>query len=301
MARRQRYQRVLLPGEKEGRRDFLKRGLVGGLLLAVGGGAWLATRRTRAVSGLGPLQVLSPEEATVVLAVANRLVPERVGFPRPLEVGVPRKVDALVAGLHPGTQKEIRRLLNLFEGAVAGFLFEGQLRPFTACSPWEQEERLRGWAQSRVTLRRSGFRALKKLVSAGYYGSPEAWPAIGYPGPPLAPAAVPPERPPVAQGEEAEEAAPKPDRTASPARASEARPAEPAPRPAPTSPRAAEPAPRPVEPAPRPAEPAPRAPEPASRPAEPAPRPAETPPAPRPVEPVPAPRAGVPTPEEVRR
>ena len=295
MARRQRYQRVLLPGEKEGRRDFLKKGLVGGLLLAVGGGVFLATRRTRAAGGLGQLQVLSPEEATVVLAVANRLVPERVGFPRPLEVGVPGKVDALVAGLHPGTQTEIRRLLNLFEGAVAGFLFEGQLRPFTACSPWEQEDRLRGWARSRVTLRRSGFRALKKLVYAAYYGSPQTWAAIGYPGPPLAPPPVAPERPAVAEVDE-EEAPPRAGRPAQQATAAEPRPTEAAPRPTRPGPRGAEP----TEAAPRPARPGPRVAEPTSRPAEAAPAagPLEAPPAPRPVEPIPAPRSGVPTPEE---
>ncbi|HET6922445.1 MAG TPA: gluconate 2-dehydrogenase subunit 3 family protein [Anaeromyxobacteraceae bacterium] len=267
MARRQRYQRVLLPGEAEGRRDFLRKGLVGGLLLAAGGGAFLATRRTRAAAGLGPLQVLTPEEATVVLAVANRLVPERVGFPRPLEVGVPRKVDAVVAGLHPGTQKEIRRLLNLFEGAVAGFLFEGQTRTFTTCSPWEQDDRLRGWAHSRVTLRRSGFRALKKLVTAAYYASPETWPALGYPGPPLSPPPVPAERPPVPEGNEEEAAAPKP------------------PAPAAEPPGQAVAAPRRSEPAPRP-------------PLEAAPRPPEALPAPRQVEPVPTPRGGIPPPEE---
>jgi len=159
MARRQRYQRVLLPGEKEGRRGFLKKGLVGAALLAVGGGTWLVTRRTRPAPALGgPFRVLGAEEATVVLAIANRLVPERTGFPRPLEVGVPDKVDAMVAMAHPATQKEVRQLLRLFENALTGFLLGGQLRPFTASSPWEQDERLRGWARSRITLRRSGFR-----------------------------------------------------------------------------------------------------------------------------------------------
>ena len=280
MARRQRYQRVLLPGEKEGRRAFLKKGLVGALLLAAGGGAFLATRRTRPATGLGPMQVLSPEEATVVLAVANRLVPERVGFPRPLEVGLPRKFDAVVAGLHPGTQKEIRRLLNLFEGALAGFLFEGQLRPFTACSPWEQDDRLRGWAQSRVTLRRSGFRALKKLIYAAYYASPETWPAIGYPGPPLTPPPVPAERPPVPEGDEEEAAAPKP-----PAEEPQPKATEPGP---PARARHA-PRARPVEPPP---------PEAAPGPAQAAPPSPDAPPAARPVEPIPTPRGGIPTPDE---
>lgn len=246
--------------------------MLGALILAAGGGTFLATRRTRAVSGLGPLQVLTPEEATVVLAVANRIVPERVGFPRPLEVGVPRKVDALVSGLHPGTQKEIRRLLNLFESALAGALFEGQLRPFTACSPWEQDDRLRGWAQSRVTLRRSGFRALKKLVAATYYSSPETWPAIRYPGPPMAPPPVPPERPPAPEQPEEEGQATGPSaqsRSALRTRAAEA--------------------PRPME-APRSME-APRPPEVGSGPA----------PAAREVEAIPTPRTGVRTPAEVEK
>jgi hypothetical protein len=262
MARRQRYQRVLLPGEKEGRRGFLKKGLVGAALLAVGGGTWLVTRRTRPAPALdGPLRALSPEEATVVLAIADRLVPERSGFPRPLEVGVPRKVDAMVALAHPATQKEVRQLLRLFENALTGLLFDGQFRPFTASSPRGQDDRLRGWARSRIALRRSGFQALKKLVYAAYFGSPETWEAIGYPGPPPLPAPVVHEPP-----------APTPDEEEK-GRAAERRPpARPAPRPAPRQ------APRPIEPAPQPA--------------------SSTPPEPLPVEPAPAPRTDMPLPAE---
>ncbi len=270
MARRQRYQRVLLPGEKEGRRGFLKKGLVGAALLAVGGGTWLVTRRTRPAPALGaPLRVLSAEEATVVLAIANRLVPERAGFPRPLEVGVPDKVDAMVAMAHPATQKEVRQLLRLFENALTGFLFGGQFRPFTAASPWEQDERLRGWARSRITLRRSGYRALKKLVYAAYFGSPVTWAAIGYPGPPPVPPPVVHE-PPASEPEEedAKPAAPRPPARQAP------RTAEPAPAPKPSTP----PEPRPAEPAPEPSR--------------------STPPEPRPVDAEPAPRAGMPLPAE---
>ncbi len=273
MARRQRYQRVLLPGEKEGRRGFLKKGLVGAALLAVGGGTWLVTRRTRPAPALGggPLRALSPEEATVVLAIADRLVPERSGFPRPLEVGVPRKVDAMIALAHPATQKEVRQLLRLFENALTALLFDGQFRPFTASSPRGQDDWLRRWARSRITLRRSGFQALKKLVYAAYFGSPETWEAIGYPGPPPLPPPVVHEPPaPRPDEEEKERAAERPPARPTP------RPIEPAPRAAPSTP----PAPLPVEPAP-----APQA----------AP---STPLAPLPVEPAPAPRAGMPLPAE---
>jgi hypothetical protein len=259
MARRQRYQRVLLPGEKEGRRGFLKKGLVGAALLAAGGGTWLVTRRTRPAAALGgPLRALGAEEATVLLAIANRLIPERAGFPRPLEVGVPARVDAMVASAHPAAQKEMRQLLRLFENALTGFLLGGQVRTFTACSPWEQDDRLRSWARSRIALRRSGYRALKRLVYAAYYGSSGTWAAIGYPGPPPLP-------PPVAQ--EPPPSEPRKD---------EANPASSRP---------------PVRPAPRPIEPA------APRPVEPA-LDASAPPEPLPLEAAPAPRAGMPLPGE---
>jgi len=275
MARRQRYQRVLLPGEKEGRRDFLKKGLLGGLILAVGGGTWLFTRRTRAQRSLeGPFQVLSPEEATVMLAVANRLVPERVGFPRPLDVGVPRKVDAILAMAHPATQKEARQLVRLFENALTGLAFEGQLRTFTNSSPEEQDERLRGWATSRITLRRTGYRALKRLVYAAYYASPETWPVIGYAGPPDLPS-QPPARKPEAEKPEVV------DRPARPQRAAEA------------PPEAARPPPRPQ----RPPEAATEAARPPPRPAQPESRPIE----PAPVDEVPVPRTGMGIPGEEKR
>src|SRR5512143_1342029 len=71
---RYRRERILLPGEHEGRRSFLKWGLAGGALLALGGGSWLATRRTRPAPGVaGPLTALTPEEATVLLALSERL------------------------------------------------------------------------------------------------------------------------------------------------------------------------------------------------------------------------------------
>src|SRR2546426_62775 len=95
MARHQ--SRLLLPGEKEGRRGFLKKGLLGGALL-VGGGTWLAFRSTKRAE--------------------------------------------------------------------------------------ELDERLRAWRDSRLSVRRTGFKALRGLCCAAYYSSIETYPSVGYPGPP---------------------------------------------------------------------------------------------------------------------
>jgi hypothetical protein len=217
MSLRNRYrrERILLPGEHEGRRSFLKWGLAGGALLALGGGTWLATRRTRTSGGVvGPLTALSPEEATVLLALSERLVPPRPGFPAPLEVDLPRRADAVVASLGTEARAELKQLVNLFENALAGFLLDGQLRTFTDGSPEQQDARIRAWQTSRYRVRRTGYKALKRVVYAAYYGAPATWNAIGYPGPP--PIAAAPVKGTVTEGARPEPARPARPRTPPP-------------------------------------------------------------------------------------
>jgi hypothetical protein len=205
---RYRRERILLPGEHEGRRSFLKWGLAGGALLALGGGTWLATRRTRPAPGVaGALTALTPEEATVLLALSERLVPPRPGFPAPLDLDLPRRLDAVVASLGEEAREEFKQLVHLLENALAGFLLDGQLRTFTDASPEQQDARIRSWQTSRYRVRRTGFKALKRVVYAAYYGAPATWSALGYPGPPpLGPRA--PVRGTVTEGEPTEPARP---------------------------------------------------------------------------------------------
>lgn len=182
---RHRRERILLPGEREGRRSFLKYGLAGAALLAVGGGTWLATRRTAVAPGLaGPFSVLTPEEATVFLELSERLLPPRPGFPAPMDVDLPRRIDGLLALMPAEAQGELRQLLRLFENGLTGLVLDGQWRPFTASTPEQQDARIRAWQTSRYRVRRTGYRALKKIVYSSYYGARETWAAIGYPGPP---------------------------------------------------------------------------------------------------------------------
>jgi len=92
---------------------------------------------------------------------------------------------------------EFFRLLRIFESRVVNFLIAGIPRAFTAMSPAQQEGYLRGWATSRLPLRRKAFQALKRLTTAVHYtatdaaGANPAWRAIGYPGP----SAPPPNQP----------------------------------------------------------------------------------------------------------
>jgi hypothetical protein len=170
-------------GVPDSRRGFLKKGLFGGLLLALGGGAFLATRRSAQVSMPPGLQVLNAREYAVMWAIVQRFVPPREGFPAADSINTAVAADGIVALLEEVTQGEIKQLLMLFENALPNFLFGLRTSPFTQLNPTEQDEVLAEWRDSRLTLRRTGYRALRGLAIAAYYGNKATWPAVGYPGP----------------------------------------------------------------------------------------------------------------------
>jgi hypothetical protein len=176
-------QRHIFIEQGRGRRRFIQRGLIGTALLTAGGLA-LSLRGTRRIAGLGGMQVLDADQASVLLAVAGRLIPNREGFPRPSELKIAAKVDAILARADEPTQREVRQLLGLFESALTGFLLDGQPQTFTASSPDDQDARLEAWRDSRLTVRRSGYKAIRGLCLAAYYSDPQIYAAIGYGGPP---------------------------------------------------------------------------------------------------------------------
>jgi hypothetical protein len=174
-----------LPDPSLSRRSLLKKGLLGGALLAVGGGAVLAFRPGRlvAVPAEG-LRVFSAREYAVLDGVARRFIRPRAGWPTVDEIGVPLAVDRIAARTEASVQKELKQLLGLFENGLAGFLLGGRTRPFTALDGPTQDRVLEEWRDSRLALRRTGFAALRTLVLAGYYQSPRVWKPLGYPGMP---------------------------------------------------------------------------------------------------------------------
>jgi len=173
------------------RRTFIKRGLVGGGLLALAGSLPFALRST----ALGPrprraLRLLTLEEHAVLAAAAARLVPgDGAGpsWPSAEAVDCAGKVDALLATVHPDAGRDFRRLLRLFESGLLGTFMAGSPRPFTRATPADQDARLEAWRRSRLTVMGSGYQALKRLTHAAYYASPEVYPRVGYPGPPVVP------------------------------------------------------------------------------------------------------------------
>jgi hypothetical protein len=178
-------------GNEIPRRSLLKRGLLGGVLLAIGGAIPLSLRSTRLGSPpRQPLKLLSVEEHAVLAAVAARLVPGPSAGPRwptAEALDCAGKVDALLARIHPEAGAEFKQLLHLVENALGGLLIAGSPTTFTHAAPAEQDARLDAWRTSHLALLRSGYQAVKRLVHASYYSAPEVYALVGYPGPPAVP------------------------------------------------------------------------------------------------------------------
>jgi hypothetical protein len=176
---------MYLPPPGQTRRGFLKRGIFGGVLLAAGGGAFLALRPSRKVP-LPPegLICLDETEYAVVQSLAERIIPTRDKFPSVDQVRVAFNVDRILSRTDPGAAKEVKQLLKLFESALSGLLFGARVQPFTQLPAAEQDAVLGEWRDSKLVIRRTGFQALRVLLLAGYYSSKLSWPATGYSGPP---------------------------------------------------------------------------------------------------------------------
>ncbi|MDP3233421.1 MAG: gluconate 2-dehydrogenase subunit 3 family protein [Myxococcales bacterium] len=172
------------PGSKPARRSVLKRGLIGGALLALGGGGFLFTRKSVEVDPPGDgLLSFTAREFAIVTALSYRVIPHREGFPTVDAVQVARGCDRILTLVDETALTETKQLLMLLENALPNFLFGRRARTFSTMSSDDQDAVLTEWQTSRITLRRTGYTALRGLVMAAYFSSPATWPAIGYPGP----------------------------------------------------------------------------------------------------------------------
>ena len=165
------------------RRTLLKAGIAGGVVLVLA--RWMVTsyspRESPGVSG----SALDPSARAIIAALVPVLLegalPDADSEAR---AEIVAGVDRAVAGLPPGSRKELAQLFALLSFAPTRCLVAG------VWSSWPQASResvaafLASWRDSRFALLRSGYGALHQLILAAWYGNTHAWPAIGYGGPP---------------------------------------------------------------------------------------------------------------------
>jgi hypothetical protein len=162
------------------RRTFLQRGLLGGVLLAVGGAGLARWPSLLTHQPKSPLKTLDEKEFAVLAAVAARTV--RIEGADPVQIA--QSIDDLMSRNPPEVRSDFKKLLGLFENALAGLIFDARPKPFTRLSPEAQDAVLKNWRDSRITVRRAGYQALRKLTCAAHYAQPSCYASVGYPGPP---------------------------------------------------------------------------------------------------------------------
>jgi Gluconate 2-dehydrogenase subunit 3 len=173
------------------RRSLLKKGLVGGAILLLGGTVPILLRSTHILRRpRQPLRILTANEHAIFAAVAVRICPRdqtAAAWPSAEALQCAEKVDTIMAELHPKAAAEFKKLLHVFESGMTGLFSIASPTTFTGATEADQDRRLQAWRRSRVALFRSGYQAMKRLSVATYYASPETYAHVGYPGPPVIP------------------------------------------------------------------------------------------------------------------
>src|SRR5262245_19230151 len=133
------------------RRTFIRRGLFGGFLLAVGSSVGLAAWPSdQAALPRRPLRALDARQFAILVAVTARTVQA----PKADPVEIAHRIDAQLALDHPEVRADFGKLLLLLENALAGLLFDGRARPFTRLSAAAQDDVLAAWRDSHLAVRR---------------------------------------------------------------------------------------------------------------------------------------------------
>lgn len=163
------------------RRDFLKRGALGGAVLVVGGvslGAWQGELRFRPTM---PLEVFDAFSFGVMAAAAEAVLAGQAFDP----VVVAHRMDTAAAYAPPESQADLNQLTRALNSPLLGLVLDGRPRPFISLDVEGRARVLERWRHSALDIRKSGYDAIRKLVAASYYSDSSTWAGIGYPGPPV--------------------------------------------------------------------------------------------------------------------
>ncbi|HEX7601146.1 MAG TPA: gluconate 2-dehydrogenase subunit 3 family protein [Polyangiaceae bacterium] len=173
------------------RRRFLKLGLGGAILLAIGGGAfkWLGSGYGTLVTGDERPVALTTKEFAVVKSVVRALLPADGALPSGESLGIAQRIDEELWAASADTRSDLKAGLQVLEHAT---IMNGYASRFTALEPAKQREYLTKLLNGSNDTLRQVAGGLRQIVHIFYYARPETWKAIGYDGP-LVPKAVPPD------------------------------------------------------------------------------------------------------------
>src|SRR5256885_976502 len=134
---------------------------------------------------------LPPRQHRALCSICDTFLPRAPGWPSAVERGVP---DGLAAALDFNRRAvdrwEFLNLLDVWDSSLHSFIEVGHWSQFSELADENKHKVMLSWADSRLTLRRAAFQALRKAVGFLYVMLPGAaaevnpvWENIGYPGP----------------------------------------------------------------------------------------------------------------------
>lgn len=172
------------------RRSWLKLGVAGGALFALGGvtlalwrDGWAGSRLTREGRALF---------GAVARALLDGTLPDAQSAPAEHRGALDahlQRLEAVVAGMPGAVQAEVAELTSLLLHPAGRYMITGLDTGWAAADTAELQATMQRLRESRLELRQQVFHALRELTNAAYFSDATAWKAMGYPGPRAMPAA----------------------------------------------------------------------------------------------------------------
>ena len=166
------------------RRQLLKAGLFGTVVLASAGGiAIVAGRTDTAAAGFRQLRQSDlPMLRRIIPVILSGALP--TDQPAAAVEEVLHALDNNLDRLSPSLNGQIMQLFDLLTLGVTRGPATGIWGQWEDASDEAVRNFLRRWEGSSLALLQQGQNALTNLILLACYSSPAAWPQCGYPGPP---------------------------------------------------------------------------------------------------------------------
>lgn len=126
-----------------------------------------------------PLLFLTADEAHILTALGEAIVPTQPGFPTIGRAGVIRRIDQELTLVDAAIQSDFRAAIDVLQ--FSPFVY-GRFSRFTKLPSDGRREVVKSLMTSRVEILRAVGANLKLIVHFYYFAHPETWAAIGYDG-----------------------------------------------------------------------------------------------------------------------
>lgn len=168
------------------RRDFLKVGLIGSIVLTTGGVFTVFSKKDSDFVSKQGFHFLREADIDFLLAIAPVIL--HSNYPGVLgeksEEVLLKALDELMASLGVFSQKQLSQLFDLMSTAPLRYLAGAPFGHWSNSSEQQINDFLLGWKNSIFSLKRTGYASICKLIAMSWYTQPENFVQAGYPGPP---------------------------------------------------------------------------------------------------------------------